>query len=165
MSKAKFLSGLSVLAGVAVVAMGATVVSAQNADIIKQRRETMRTIAGASTQNFKMMKGEVPFDATAFQANMKVIGEQAAKFKGMFPDDSKTGGGTDAAPKIWEAKAEYNGIVDKWIETTKATAAAIKDEASFKTSYPEFTKTCGGCHMSTGGFTISLGESFKKPKP
>lgn len=165
MSRSKIRTSLAMLVGVALLGSGATLVYAQNLDIIKQRRETMRTLAGASTANFKMMKGDVPFDLAAFQTNMKTIEEQAAKFKGMFPDDSKTGGGTDATPKVWSAKAEFDGLVDKFLASTKSTSAAIKDEATFKASYPEFTKTCGGCHMSTGGFTVGLGESFKKPKP
>ena len=165
MSRFTYLSGLSVLAGAAVIVSAASLAYAQNLDVIKQRREAMRTIAGASGGNFKMMKGDAPFDLAAFQANMKVIQEQAPKFKAMFPDDSKTGGGSDAAEKIWTARADFNTIVDKWAADAKVAAAAVTDEATFKTAYPEFAKGCGGCHMSTGGFTISLGESFKKPKP
>ena len=165
MSRSKFVAGLSMLAGAAVFVSAATLAYAQNLDVIKQRRVLMQTIAGASFANFKMMKGDAPFDLAAFQANMKVIQEQAPKFKAMFPDDSKTGGGTDVTEKIWTARADFNTILDKFGADAKTVTAAITDEATFKTAYPEFTKSCGGCHMSTGGFTISLGESFKKPKP
>ena len=155
---------LRIAAAVAALAVGATVVYAQSA-AIGQRKDILKTFGGAMKEPGGMMKGEVPFDLAAFQANMKVIQEQAPKFKGMFPDDSKTGGGTDAAEKIWTARADFNTIVDKLAADAKTVAAAITDEATFKTAYPEFTKGCGGCHMSTGGFTLSLGESFKKPKP
>ena len=165
MSRSKYLAGLSLLAGAAVVVSAATFAYAQNADVIKQRRESMRTIAAASGANFKMMKGDAPFDLATVQAGLKTIQEQAPKFKAMFPDDSKTGGGSDAAEKIWTARADFNTIVDKWAADAKTVSAAITDEASFKANYPDFAKGCGGCHMATGGFTVSLGESFKKPKP
>lgn len=156
---------LRIAATVAVIAVGATAVYAQNLDVIKQRRETMRTIAEASARNFKMMKGEAPFELATVQAGLKTFQEQAAKFKAMFPDDSKTGGLSDAAPKIWTARAEFNAAIDTWIADAQAGATAIKDEASFKTEYPKVAKNCGGCHKSADGFTIGLGESFKKPKP
>lgn len=156
---------LRIVAALAAVAVGASFAYAQNLDIIKQRRETMRVIAGASSPNFKMMKGDVPFDLAAVQANLKTIEEQAAKFKTQFPDDSKTGGGTDVSPTIWTARAEFDGTIDKWIAAAKTAAAAIKDEATFKANYPAFSAGCGGCHKATEGFTIALGESFKKPKP
>ena len=156
---------LRFVTAVAAIAVGGTLAYAQNLDIIKQRRETMRTIGGASGPNFKMMKGEVPFDLAAVQANLKTIGEQATKFKGMFPDDSKTGGGTDAAAKVWTARAEFNAAIDKWVADAKAAAGSIKDEASFKAEYPKVAPACGTCHKAAEGFTIAVGESFKKPKP
>lgn len=156
---------LRIVAGLAAVAVGASLAYAQNVDVIKQRREAMRAVAGASGPNFKMMKGEVPFDLAAVQKNLATIQEQAVKFKGQFPDDSKTGGETDASPKIWQSKSEFNAAIDKWIADAKTAAAAIKDEASFKANYPAFAAGCGGCHKATDGYTIALGESFKKPKP
>jgi cytochrome c556 len=157
---------LRVLATVATVAVGATTVAyAQNLDIIKQRRQTMRAIAGASTPNFKMTKGDVPFDLAAVQANLKTIQENAEKLRTLFPDDSRTGGETDASPKIWTARADFNATIDKWIADTKAVAAKITDEASFKANYPAYGGGCGGCHKATDGFSPSLSDSFKKPKP
>lgn len=156
---------LRVVAAVAALAIGATAVYAQNLDVIKQRREAMRTIAGASGPNFKIMKGEAPFNLAAVQAGLETMHVQATKLKGLFPDDSKMGGSTDASPTIWEKRAEFNAVVDKWVADIKAAAAAIKDEASFKTDYPKVSDGCGGCHKNTGGFAISLKDSFAKPKP
>jgi len=99
------------------------------------------------------------------QAGLKTMQEQGAKFKEMFPDNSKTGGETEAKPKIWTARADFNAVLDKWVADAKATATAIKDEATFKAEYQKFAAGCGGCHKAEDGFTISLGDSFKKPKP
>ena len=156
---------LRFVAVVATIAVGATAVYAQNLDVIKQRREAMQSIAGASFKNFKMMKGEAPFDLATVQAGLKTMQEQGAKFKGLFADDSKTGGGTDADAKIWTARADFNSVNDQFVATAKTAAEAIKDEATFKTAYPKVAESCGGCHKATDGFTIRLGDSFKKPTP
>lgn len=149
------------LAGVLAVAAGVTVVAAQNADDIKQRREAMRVIARAGGEPFKMTRGEAPFNLATVQGVLKAIEENAPKFKAAFPDNSKTGA-TGATAKVWEARADFNAIIDKWVVDAKAAAIAIKDEASFKAEYPKLVQTCGSCHGTRGGFSPGLGDSFKK---
>lgn len=153
---------LRIMTAVVAVAVGATVVHAQNLDAVKQRRGAMKTIAMASGANFKMMKGDAPFDLATVQAGLQTFQDQAAKYKGMFPDDSKTGGNTDASPKIWQAKAEFDAAVDTFSNIAKAAAGSIKDEASFKAEYPKVASSCGGCHKDADGFAPRLGDSFKK---
>jgi cytochrome c556 len=152
---------IKTMAVVGLTIMAATAVSAQNADAIKQRREAMRTIAKAGGEPFKMTKGEAPFDLAAVQAVLKAVEDNAPKFKAMFPDDSKTGS-TEATAKVWEARADFNAVIDKWVADAKAASAAIKDEASFKTEYPKVASNCGGCHGNRGGFAPGLGDSFKR---
>lgn len=157
---------LRVLGTVALVAIGATTVAyAQNLDVIKQRREAMRAVAGASTPVFRMTKGDVPFDLAAVQAHLKTMQDNVEKMRSLFPDDAKTGGDTDASPRIWTARADFNAAIDKWTSETKAVAAKITDEASFKAVYPAYGGGCGGCHKANEGFAPSLSESFKKPRP
>ena len=147
------------------LALGATLVSAQNLDVIKQRREVMRAIAAASTPNFKMMKGDQPFDLKVAQDNLQTMQEQLAKFKDLFPDNSMTGGDTDASSKIWSARTDFNAALEKSLAEMKAGAASIKDEASLKTEYMKVAQSCGNCHKSEEGFAPNLSVSFKKPKP
>lgn len=156
---------LRFVAVAATIAVGATAVYAQNLNVIKERREAMQAVGGAGAPNFKMMKGDMPFDLATVQKGLKTMHDTASKFKGLFPDDAKSGGGSDAAAKIWTARADFNAVVDKWAGDLKAASEAIKDEASFKATYPKIAESCGGCHKAEDGFTIRLGESFKKPKP
>lgn len=149
----------------AAIAVGGTAVYAQNANVIKERREAMRSVGDGAGPNFKMMKGEAPFDLAAVQARLKTYQEVGTKFKGLFPDDSKTGGDTDAQPKIWTARAEFNDLADKFVATVAAASAAIKDEATFKAEYGKVAQSCGGCHKAADGFVVDLGASFKKPRP
>ena len=155
---------LRIVAAVAALAIGATAVYAQNLDAIKQRRDAMKNIAKAGTPPFQMMKGQAPFELAKVQAGLKAYQDEGAKLKTLFPADSKTGGDTDASPKIWQAKSEFDAAIDTFIATAKAAAGSIKDEASFKADYPKVAASCGGCHKDTDGFSPRLADSFKKMK-
>ncbi len=143
------------------LAAAATAVYAQNADAIKQRREAMRAIAQAGVEPFRMNRNETPFALAPVQNVLRVIQEQGPKFKAAFPADSRTGG-TDATAKVWESKAEFDAIIDKWVSDARAAATAITDEASFRAEYPKLTATCGSCHGSRGGYAPGLSDSFRR---
>ena len=147
----------------AILGTGTLIAYAQNADAITQRRAAMTNIAKAGTPPFNMSKGELPFDLAKVQAGLKTYQDEAAKLKGLFPDNSKTGD-TDASPKIWSARAEFNAAIDTFIATAKAAAGAIKNEATFKAEYPKVVRSCGGCHKDADGFAPRLADSFKKLK-
>ena len=157
---------LRVVGAVAALAVGATVVLAQNLNAISERRNVMAAIATASLANFKMMKGEIPFDLPKLQGRLKTMQDEAAKFKALFPDNSKTGGDTAASERIWKAKAEFEAAVDTFAAQIKATADTVKDEATLKAEYPKMvSKGCNGCHKKdSDGFAPSLAESFKRMK-
>jgi cytochrome c556 len=154
------------MVGLAALAAGAALVWAQNLDAIKQRREAMSAIATASIGNFNMMKGVVPFDLAKLQSALKGMQEKAAKFKELFPADSKTGGDTEASPKIWQSKAEFDAAADRLVAALKTAAGSIKDEATLKAVYPkEVVQSCSGCHKTDGsGFAPRLEDSFKRLK-
>ena len=125
----------------------------------------MQAVAAVNVANFKMLKGDAPFDLAVVRAGLTMMQEQGSKFKTLFPEDAKEGGGSDAMAKIWTARSEFNAVADKWIADAKTLSTAVVDEASFKGLYPAFANACGGCHNVKGGFTVGLRESFKKPKP
>jgi cytochrome c556 len=155
---------LRVAGALAVLAIGATAVWAKNLDVIKQRREVMRTIYKSSSIIFGMLQGKTPFDLATVQSNLKTMQSAISTFKDLFPDNSKTGGGTDADATIWTARAEFNKAIDNYVAVVRTTASAIKDEASLKSEYPKLVRNgCGGCHKGTNdGFSPKLGDSVKK---
>jgi cytochrome c556 len=136
---------LRVTAAVMAIAIGATLVYAQSA-AIAQRQAILKTYGIASKQAGAMLKGAAPFDLAAVQTSLKTIADGAPKLKELFPDDSKTGGDTEALPALWENKADVLSRFDKLAESAQAAAAAIKDEASFKSEWPKVGANCGGCH-------------------
>ena len=137
---------LRVVVGVVLLGLGATVVLAQNVGVIKERQDLMKANAEATKAPVAMMKGEAPFDLPKVQASLKTFQDNAVKLKTMWPEDSRTGGNTRALPAIWNNVKVYLDWFDGFGKDAKAAAAAIKDEASFKTEWPKVIGYCGGCH-------------------
>jgi len=136
---------LRVLAGLAILAVGATVVLAQNTGAITQRKDAMKALGGATKDPGAMAKGDAPFDLAKIHASLKTLETTAPKGKAVFPDDSKDGD-TAALPAAWANKADLFAKFDKLAADAKAALVAIKDEASFKTEWPKVVANCGGCH-------------------
>jgi cytochrome c556 len=136
---------LRVIAGLAVLAVGATVVLAQNSGAIAQRKDAMKALSAAVKEPAAMAKGEAKFDLAKVQASLKNLESAAPKGKTVFPDDSKTGD-TAALPAAFTSKADLFAKFDKLAADAKAAQAAIKDEASLKTELPKVLANCGGCH-------------------
>src|SRR5262249_14742535 len=96
---------LRVVAAAAALAVGATVVLAQNAAVIDQRKQAMKAFGGAAKSGGAMAKGEAPFDLAKAQESLKTIQTKAGEVKNLFPDDSKTGD-TAASPEAFANKAD-----------------------------------------------------------
>jgi cytochrome c556 len=143
---------LRITAALAALALGATMVYAQNLSAIKMRQDAMKSMGNAAKEPGAMMKGSAPFDLGKVQASLKTIQEVASKGKSLFPDDSKTGE-TDALPIAFEKKADLFARFDKMGAAAKAAATATKDETTFKAEWPKVVINCGGCH-----------KEYRKPK-
>jgi len=115
-------------------------------DVIAQRRALMHDDGIAAKKLFDMAKGAAPFDLATAQASLKTLATAAEKTPLLFPDDSKTGGGTAALPAIWENKADFNARFAKFSKDVAAAIAATVDEKSFKAVAPTVFENCGGCH-------------------
>jgi cytochrome c556 len=131
----------------AAVAGIATVVLAQ-ADPIAQRREIMKSVGAATKLGGEMAKGEKPFDLAEAQKILKTYATVAETFHTHFPETSKTGGQTTAAPKIWETPAEFKANFEAWGKDIKKAADETKDLATFRASFGTVTRACKGCHDS-----------------
>ena len=61
-----------------------------------------------------MIKGEKPYDAKAAETAASTIAKNWLAFVKLFPDDSKSGGETTAAPKIWETRKDFEDKGSTW---------------------------------------------------
>jgi cytochrome c556 len=129
----------------AVLAIGATAVAAQG-DPIATRKETMKGVGAATRTGTQMSKGEIPFDAAKAREIMQTYANAADKMHNYFPETSKTGGETTAAPTIWQNQADFRKRFDDWAVEIQRASAQANDLESFKTAFGNVTKACGGCH-------------------
>jgi len=136
---------VSAIAAVVIFAFGTTSVSSQQ-DPIAARKALMKSNGQAAGSLAKMVKGEAPFDLPTTQKAFATFEDAAAKMPALFPDNSKTGGETTAAPKIWEDTADFKARFVKLGSDAKAASASIKDLDSLKKAFPDFGKNCAGCH-------------------
>jgi cytochrome c556 len=115
-------------------------------DPIAERRALMKNDGMAAKKMFDMSKGNTPFALATVQDSLKTLFEGASKSAALFPDNSKTGGGTAALPAIWQNKADFDARFAQFVKDVAAAQAGIVDEATFKTFAPTVFKNCGSCH-------------------
>jgi cytochrome c556 len=123
---------------------GVTAVLADT-DPIAERRAPMKHDGEAAKTLFGMSKGKIPFDLATVKDPLKTFDEGATKSAALFPDMSKSGGGTGALPAIWENKADFNARFAQFVKNVEAAQAGITDEATFKQLAPAVFKNCGSC--------------------
>ena len=133
------------VAMVITLACGVSAVLADT-DPIAERRALMKHDGEAAKKLFDMSKGTIPFDLATVKESLATLNEGATKSAALFPDNSKTGGGTNALPAIWQNKADFDARFAKFVKDVQAAQAGIVDEATFKQIAPAVFKNCGGCH-------------------
>jgi cytochrome c556 len=114
---------------------------------IEARIKLMKVDGEAARLGLDMIKGTVPFDLAKAKGIFATFVDAAQKEPALFPDDSKTGDGTTAAPKIWEDKAAFNAAYEKFGKESAAAIQSTTDLNSFKTAFGTVTQSCGGCHQ------------------
>jgi cytochrome c556 len=127
------------------VSCGAGVVWADT-DVIAQRRQLMKNDGAAAMKLNQMANGKIPFNLAVAQDSLKTLSIAAEKEPALFPENSKTGGGTAALPAIWQNKADFDARFTKFAKDVAAAQAATVNEASFKKVAPAVFSNCGGCH-------------------
>jgi cytochrome c556 len=127
------------------LALGGSFAIAQQ-DPIAARKALMKKNGDEAKIGTAFMKGEAPFDLAKAKAIFAAYADAASKAPGLFPDTAKTGGDTAALPAIWEKKDDFNAKLKKFGEDAKEAQAKVTDEATFKATFPNVQKNCGGCH-------------------
>jgi cytochrome c556 len=136
---------LRTILAVAAITIGVSAVVAQS-DPIAARKGLMKNMGAVTKTGGQMVKGEVPYDQAKAQEIFATYIDVAGKMPDLFPANSKAGGETTAASKIWEDNAGFKAGFAKLSTEATAAKAAVKDADSFKASFGGLTKNCGGCH-------------------
>jgi cytochrome c556 len=138
-----------VIAVFAVLLLGMTAAAAQSCPEFIQKRQTLMKKSGDQAKiGTEMVKGEKPFDAGKVQEIYAAFAEDAKQMPALFPDCSKTGAKTTAAPAIWERMDDFKAAIAKFAADIKAAQDNTKDLEGLKANFQIIGKNCGGCHQT-----------------
>ncbi|RIY01923.1 cytochrome c [Aureimonas flava] len=141
-------SGFAGLLAVAALLAPLLPATAQNTDVIAERQQLMKNNARAARSANALIKGDEPFEAAKATEILQTLNADAKTFGTLFPEDSKTGGKTEAAPAIWEKPAEFEAANAKFVADTQAALdAAPADVEAFKTAFASVASNCQSCHQ------------------
>src|ERR1700733_1517951 len=120
----------------AILLFGVTAAAAQSCqDIIDKRQAFMKHSAEMAKAGSSMVKGETPFDLAKVKEILSVFADDATAMPTLFPDCSKTGDHTTAAPAIWDKPADFKAAQDKFSADVKAAQESVKDLDTLKASF------------------------------
>jgi cytochrome c556 len=133
----------------AIMTLGVTAAAAQSCDdTIKTRQALMKRSGDNAKLGGAMIKGEAPFDLAKTKDIFAAFADKASKLPTLFPDCSKLGNNTHAAPTIWQKTDDFKAKIAKFAEDIKAAQDSTKDLDTFKASFQAVGKDCAGCHES-----------------
>ena len=95
-----------------------------------------------------MIKGERPFDAAKVEEIYGAFANDAKQMPTLFPDCSKTGAKTTAAPAIWERMDDFKAAIAKFADDIKAAQGNTKDLDALKANFQTIGKNCSNCHQT-----------------
>ena len=131
---------------VILVATGVGAVVAKS-DPIATRMSLMKENDQNAIIVVRMMRGLAPFDAAKVDAAFAQWADTARKFPGLFPDNSKTGQNTRAAPKIWMTRADFDAkaaALGRAVAENREKAKSSLD--GLRAAIPAVGKACDACH-------------------
>jgi cytochrome c556 len=134
---------------VAAAAAGLGVVMASQAGAagnpVEDRQGLMKQMGQAMKDVGPLVSGATPYDAAKVKAAMTTLAGNADKLHKLYPDSSKDAPKTEALPKIWENKADFD---KRLTELSKLANDANKATSSdtFKPAFMAIGGACKGCH-------------------
>ena len=115
-------------------------------DVIAKRQGFMKKSGAAGKEASAMIKGEAPFDLAKAKEIFATFANDAGEMPSLFPDCSRTGDKTTAAPAIWERNADFKALIAKFTEDIKAGQQNTKDLETFKARINTIADDCSSCH-------------------
>jgi cytochrome c556 len=133
----------------AVAAAGLAVVIAQSAGAagspVEERQGLMKQLGQAMKEVGPFVSGAQPYDAAKVNAAMTTIAGNTDKLHKLYPADSKDAPKTEALPKIWDNKADFDKRLTELGKLAK-DAQKSTDSATFKPAFMAIGGACKSCH-------------------
>jgi cytochrome c556 len=133
----------------AALMLGVTAAAAQSCPDIIDKRQTLMKKSGAEAKiGSEMIKGERPFDMAKVREIYAAFADDATQMPTLFPDCSKTGNKTTAAPAIWQKMDDFKAAIAKFAADIKAVQDSTKDVDTLKAGFQTIGKNCSNCHQT-----------------
>src|ERR1700758_445865 len=116
------------LVAFSVLLLGVTAAAAQSCPEFIEKRQTLMKKSGEEAKiGTAMIKGERPFDMAKVQEIYAAFTDDATQMPALFPDCSKTGNKTTAAPAIWQKMDDFKAAIAKFAADIKTAQDSTKD--------------------------------------
>ena len=144
------MSRLAQIGIAAVVALAALPATAQDADNpIVKRQNVMKSVGAAAGVGGGMLRKQIPYDANVGALVLATFSASGHVFGDYFPEDSKQGNKTEAAPAIWEDRAGFDAELAKYRDAAKAAfESKPADLEAFQKAFVSVAQSCKSCHTS-----------------
>jgi cytochrome c556 len=130
----------------AFLVLGAGAVIAQS-DPIATRMALMKENQSNAEIVVRMMRGQEPFDAAKVDAAFAQWADTARKLPSLYPDNSKSGQKTRAAPKIWVTKADFDAKAAEFGKVVADNRDKAKSSVDgLRAAIPAIGNSCDACH-------------------
>src|ERR1700745_589004 len=137
------------LVAFSVLLLGVTAAAAQSCpEFIKKRQTLMKKSGEEAKIGTAMIKGERPFDLAKVQEIYAAFADDAKQMPTLFPDCSKTGAKTTAAPAIWERMDDFKAAIATFADDINAAQANTKALDALKPNFQTIGKNCSSCHQT-----------------
>jgi cytochrome c556 len=137
-------AGAALAAAFLVLGVGAVIAQS---DPIATRMGLMKGNNDNAKVTVGMMRGQVPFDAAKVEAAFAQWSETAQKLPSLFPDNSKSGQNTRAAPKIWMTKGDFDAKAAAFGKVVAENRDKAKGSVDgLRAAIPAVADACDACH-------------------
>ena len=139
---------LAAVAAAAILCCGPAAAQFKNADAaIEYRQGALAVMDNHFDRLGAMVKGKVPFDAAAAQANADLVATLAKLPWSAFIEGSDKGD-TNARPEIWSQPDKFKAAAQRLQDETVKLAAAAKSGSpdALKVAFGATAQACKSCH-------------------
>lgn len=124
------------------LSLGLAAVSAGNP--VEERQAAMKAV-GQSMKEGAGINSAATFDAAKAKTIMEAVAANAKKLHGLYPAGSDKDPKSEADPKIWENKADFDKRLAE-LGTLATTASKATTAEAYSPAYKAVGGTCKSCH-------------------
>lgn len=129
----------------AVIALAAATVAVSAGSPMEERQATMKQVGQTMKESAAFTSAQTPFDAAKVKTLMDGVAGAAKKLHGLYPAGSGADPKSEADPKIWENKADFDKRLTE-LGTLAAAAGKTTSTDTFKPAFSAVGATCKSCH-------------------